>query len=243
MQQFTDHLLFQGSYVLIFGLTIVYFLLLYFGLGYLFLQVCRNLHRRKILQRIAPGEASREQIRFEIRNALLPIGVFGISGMTYVYSIRHGWISLKTNDFSSVLFGVVLLTLWNEVHFFCVHRLMHVRFFMRHVHHVHHRSHIPTVYSVYSFHWFEALLLSTVPLTLGVFMPLAPLAVFVYPLASILLNYAGHCNFRFGSGNGPQWTRIGTRHAGHHFEFRKTYGFASYLLDRLSGIFNSNQSN
>lgn len=242
MQKFTDHLLFQTSYGTVFGLTFLYFLGLYFVLGPLFLLACRWLRRKNILHEIAPGEADRAQIRFEIRHSLLSILIFGVSGIAYVFFVRQGWMHLQDNALFHCFSGVLLLILWNELHFFCVHRLMHVPFFMRHVHYVHHRSHIPTVYAVFSFHWLEALLLSTVPLTLGVFIPLAPLAVFLYPLASILLNYAGHCNFRFGSGHGPEWTKIGTRHAEHHFSFRKTYGFATYLLDRLSAIFKPTQT-
>ena len=45
-------------------------------------------------------------------------------------------------------------------------------------------------------------LLSTVPLTLILFCPLSPLALGIYSLTSILLNFAGHSNVRFGNGSG-----------------------------------------
>ncbi len=127
----------------------------------------------------------------------------------------------------------MLLTLWNEVHFFVVHRLMHFDFFMRHIHFIHHKSRIPTVYSVYSFHWFEAFLLSTVPLTILPFIPFSIVAVFIYPFVSILLNFAGHCNYRFGNGKRDQWLNFGTAHNTHHTKGRKNYGFALNFLDKL----------
>ena len=121
----------------------------------------------------------------------------------------------------------------DEIHFFIVHRLMHVPFFMRHIHKIHHRSLTPTVYSVYSFHPVEALLLSTVPLCLVWFIPLEPRAIMVYPLTSILLNFSGHCNYRFWKAPGPGFFQLGTRHNEHHTRGRSNFGFASSLLDTL----------
>ncbi|PCJ91893.1 MAG: fatty acid hydroxylase [Flavobacteriaceae bacterium] len=161
------------------------------------------------------------------------IVVFGFSIMPIIYLIRLGEIDLLANTWSNVLAGVAILTLWNEVHFYVVHRIMHQKYMMKHVHRIHHKSHIPTVYSVYSFHWIEALLLSTVPLTIVPFIPFSIIAVFLYPFGSILLNFAGHCNYRFGSGTGHSWRLLGTYHNEHHSRGRKNYGFALNLLDKL----------
>jgi hypothetical protein len=51
---------------------------------------------------------------------------------------------------------------------------MHQKFMMKQIHYIHHKSNIPTVYSVFSFHWIEALLLSTVPITI---IPLIPFSI------------------------------------------------------------------
>jgi sterol desaturase/sphingolipid hydroxylase (fatty acid hydroxylase superfamily) len=70
------------------------------------------------------------------------------------------------------------------------------------------------------------------------FVPLSPLAIFLYPLASILLNFAGHCNYRFGNGQGADWKLFGTHHNAHHAKFTKNYGFASNLLDKINDKIN-----
>jgi Delta7-sterol 5-desaturase len=101
------------------------------------------------------------------------------------------------------------------------------------VHVVHHRSKVPTVFSVYSLHWFEALLLSSVPLTIAPFLPFAPLAIAIYPTVSILLNFAGHCNYRFGNGKGDSWKLFATEHNEHHRLGRKNYGFALNFFDKI----------
>ncbi|MAJ50119.1 MAG: fatty acid hydroxylase [Flammeovirgaceae bacterium] len=159
--------------------------------------------------------------------------IFGFSVIPIIYLIRKDFIVLLPNTWPIIFLGIVLLTIWNEVHFFIVHRLMHFNFFMKHVHFIHHKSRIPTIYSVYSFHWFEALLLSTVPLTILPFIPFSIVAVFIYPFVSILLNLAGHCNYRFGQGKGNYWVNFGTAHNEHHTKGRKNYGFALNFLDKL----------
>lgn len=104
---------------------------------------------------------------------------------------------------------------------------------MKRIHFIHHKSKVPTVYSVFSFHWVEAFLLSTVPLTIVPFIPFAILAIFIYPFVSILLNFAGHCNYRFGDGEGKSWRLFGTYHNEHHSKGRRNYGFSQNFLDKL----------
>jgi Delta7-sterol 5-desaturase len=165
--------------------------------------------------------------------------MFSLTSVIFIYLVRHGIFKLSPDSISHTLFGVTLLTLWNEVYFFIIHRLMHIPFMMRRFHHIHHRSVTPSVYSVYSFHWFEAFLLGNVPLTLAPFISFSALTLVFYPLASILINFAGHCNHRFGDGNGSSWLTFGTTHNTHHAKGAKNYGFATFLLDTIhSKIFN-----
>lgn len=233
MEAILENMLFQFSYLTWFGVTILYFLVLYFGLGTLFLRTCKFLTRNNLLQRIDPREAPSLQFRFEMGHSLKSIFIFGFSSLPIIYLIRTGIIELLPNTWINILWGLVLLTLWNEVHFYVVHRFMHLKPMMQHIHYIHHRSTVPTVYSVYSFHWLEAFLLSTVPLTIVPFIPFSIVAVFLYPTVSILLNFAGHCNYRFGDGKGDSWRLFGTAHHEHHSKGRKNYGFALNLLDKL----------
>ncbi|HZY80322.1 MAG TPA: sterol desaturase family protein [Cyclobacteriaceae bacterium] len=226
-------IIFEWSYLEIFFATLGYFLFLYFVLAPLFQSTCRFLERKHFLTKIAEGEVSRDQVNFEIRHSVSSIIVFGFSSLPLIYVIRTQLVSLASDTLFNIFFGIVLLNIWNEIHFFVIHRIMHLPWFMKRVHAIHHRSVVPTVWSVYSFHWFEAFLLSTVPLTLIPFIALSPLAIALYPLTSVLLNYSGHSNYRFGSGDGPAWKLFSTRHAEHHYKRRQNYGFATNLLDWL----------
>lgn len=234
-----EDIIYKYTYLEVVGITIAYFLLLYFGLGPFFLRVCKYLWKKKFLQKIIANEASPKQIRFEIRHSLQSIIIFGFSAVPLIWMIRQGWVKLLPDSFGYVILGLIILSVWNEIHFFVIHRLMHIPFFMRRVHYVHHRSITPTVYSVYSFHGLEAFLLSTVPLTIAPWIPFSPIAIFLYPLVSILLNFCGHCNYRFGNGTGAGWKILSTRHAEHHRKSRNNYGFASPILDNLSALHTS----
>ncbi|MEO6902358.1 MAG: sterol desaturase family protein [Bacteroidia bacterium] len=241
VQEITNNILYNASYLKIYFLVVVYFLFLYFVVGALFLEVCKYLYRKNSLHKIVEKEVTKKQIKFEIKHSLQSIFIFGFSAFPIIYLISAGDINLLPDTFLNVLVGLVILTLWNEIHFFIVHRILHIRFFMRHVHFVHHTSNIPTVYSVYSFHWLEALLLSTVPLTIVPFISFSPIAILLYPFASILLNYAGHCNYRFGNGTGVSCKLFGTHHNEHHFKAKKNYGFALSFLDKLYALFIKNK--
>ncbi|MBL4746396.1 MAG: sterol desaturase family protein [Flavobacteriaceae bacterium] len=233
MELFIENALHNYSYLVLFGLSFGYFLFLYFGIGALFLFACKTLEKNKILTKIKSKDVPKEQIYFEIKHSIKSIIIFGLSPIPISYLIRNGSIELLPNTGFNILTGIILLTLWNEIHFYVVHRTMHQKLMMKHVHVIHHRTHIPTVYSVYSFHWLEALLLSTVPLTIIPFIPFSIIAVFIYPFVSILLNFAGHCNYRFGNGKGTSWKLFGTYHNEHHSSGRKNYGFTLNFLDKL----------
>ncbi|MDF9800691.1 lathosterol oxidase [Catalinimonas alkaloidigena] len=231
-----EDIIYSYTYAEVVGITIAYFLVLYLGLAPLFLWVCKLLWKKGHLQQIISRKANPQQIRFEIGHSLKSVFIFGLSAIPMVWMIREGWVILLPNTFGYIILGLIILSIWNEIHFFTIHRLMHIPFFMKRVHYVHHRSITPTVYSVYSFHGLEAFLLSTVPLTIAPWVPFSPMAIFLYPLVSILLNFCGHCNYRFGNGTGAGWKILSTRHAEHHRKGRKNYGFASPILDNLTAL-------
>jgi lathosterol oxidase len=230
METLIHQVVYVYPYPIVYILTWGYFFLLYFVVGFIFLSTCRFLAKQGWVHSITQGAT---QTHYEIEQSLQSIIIFGFSGIPIMFLIRSGAIAVSENSVLNITVGLLILNLWNEVHFFMVHRLMHTRFLMKHVHYVHHRSKVPTVYAVYSFHWFEALLLSTVPLTIAPFVPLAPLAFLLYPLCSILLNFAGHCNYRFGKGEGKRWYCFATGHTQHHRKGSKNYGFLLPFFDKL----------
>lgn len=226
----------EAPYYQVFFITYLYFLLLYFGVGSIFSKLCEYGFSKGWLNKIIDKKTSPSQRSFEIKNSLYSIIIFGFSAVPVVYLIRNNYVSIAEDNVLNLVLGLLILNVWNELHFYVVHRFMHTKWLMKKVHKIHHQSVVPTLHSVYSFHWFEAALLSTVPLTIIWFYEFSLSAIFLYPLSSILLNFAGHCNFRFGTGKAYKWLRLGTRHNEHHHKFSKKYGFVSTICDDLARL-------
>jgi sterol desaturase/sphingolipid hydroxylase (fatty acid hydroxylase superfamily) len=233
MQHLIDYIINEAPYWIIFVGVTIQFLLMYFVLGSLFLKVFKFLESKGIANKIHDGIVSKSQRSFEIKHSIVSILIFGLTAIPLIYMIRNGQVDTLSDTVINVLGGVIFLTVWNELHFFLVHRTLHTPWLMKRVHYIHHRSKTPTIESVYSFHWLEATLLSAVPLTYTLFFPIAPLALVFYPVASILINFAGHCNYRIGDGSGPSWKLFVTKHNNHHVKGRGTFGFATDIFDKI----------
>lgn len=217
----------------IYLLTVAYFSLLYFGVGSLFLKVCHLLEKRGFVRRIVEKTPETSRLRQELLNSTLSILIFGFSGVLLVYFLRWEILSVAPFTWLGFFAGSFLLLAWNEVHFYVIHRLLHLPYLYKKIHKIHHQSKVPSVFSVYSFHWLEALLLSTVPFFIAFVFTLPLEAYVAFPLLSILFNFAGHCNYRFGSGEGNGLRLFGTRHARHHFRNKGEYGFITHYIDLL----------
>tara|TARA_B110000211_G_C14059853_1_gene545018 strand:+ start:254 stop:961 length:708 start_codon:yes stop_codon:yes gene_type:complete len=233
MENWINHIIWELSLDKLFLISTVYFLFLYFIIGSLFLKICIWLSSKGIASKIIQEDIHSKQHKFEIKKSLISILIFGFSSLPVVYLIRNNSAELLPNTIFNITIGLLILNIWNEVHFYIVHRIMHLPWFLRNVHYIHHQSKISTVYSVFSFHWLEALLLSTLPITIICFVNFSPIAIFLYPLTSILLNFSGHCNYRIGKKKETNALAFGTRHNQHHYQFTKKYGFVSGLLDKL----------
>lgn len=213
--------------------TLFYFSFLYFGVGWMFWKVCRFLNRRGYMERINPMPYTRAQLRFELRQSIYAIVIFAFSTLPLAWLIQRGVISTAPNTFWHISSGLALLTLWNEVHFYAIHRLLHTPYLMKHIHAVHHRSVVPSVFSVYSFHPVEAALLSSVLLVIAPFYPFAPAALMLFPLVSILINFIGHSNYRLLLHTRREYLLFATRHNEHHGKAGKSYGFMTRFMDRF----------
>jgi len=225
--------IYEYVYSKLYIITFLYFSFLYFVIAPIFLSCCKYLLKKNTLHIIVKETVSKKQIHFEKLHSLKSIFIFGFSILPIIYLIRDNLITLLPNTFYNIFIGLIILTIWNEIHFFIIHRIMHLPYFIKNVHFVHHKSKVTNVYSVYSFHWLEAILLSTVPITIIPFISFAPIAIFIYPFVSILLNFGGHCNYRFGNGSRKKWTLLSSHHNEHHYKLRKNYAFALNILDVL----------
>lgn len=218
--------------VAIFG--VVWFALLYFGSALLTLWLTRRLLPAMGVGRVldtrplAAGQTARE-----IREACGSILVFGIGLIVPWGLLRLGWAHFEPDpSMWRMALEIGVLFLWNELHFYASHRLLHTRL-LRRFHVDHHRSHVPTPFSTYAFHPVEALMLGSVPLIPMLLHDFSFQALAVLPVMSIALNSLGHANYEF-SLHAPARGPLGAsrRHQQHHARYHGNYGFLLPWFDR-----------
>lgn len=177
------------------------------------------------------------QIGSEIRWSLVSILVFALYGAATVACERAGIIHIRWQETVwTMARDLCLLTLFNEVHFYLVHRLLHTRWLLRHVHRIHHRSVIATPFSTYAFHPVEAAALSSVMLCALLVIDLGIATVLLFPVASLALNTIGHLNYALLRSASAEDLLAGCRrHSDHHRRSHGNFGFYLPFLDRWLG--------
>jgi sterol desaturase/sphingolipid hydroxylase (fatty acid hydroxylase superfamily) len=173
------------------------------------------------------------QIGREIRRSLVSILIFGAYGVLTLEVWRAGLIHVDFHaSWWKIGIDLGVFFVWNEIHFYCIHRLLHTRWLYRNVHRVHHESVVPTPFSIYSFHWVEAVLLGSVMiLALMAFRPSVQ-ALLGLPLTSLFFNTVGHCNYNIFARHRSIHSAA-HQHSQHHLRVAGNYGFYLPVLDRL----------
>jgi sterol desaturase/sphingolipid hydroxylase (fatty acid hydroxylase superfamily) len=219
------------AYWSVFVLTLVGFTFLYFGAAWIGNRLTRHSAGRLIDERpVKP-----KQLQSEIMHSLLSIVMFGVISVFTAFLVNHGVLHVTwTVTWWKLPLEIIALFLWNEIHFYISHRLLHTKWLYRHVHYKHHKSVTPTAYSTYSFHFVEALLLGSVMTTALLLYSFSVVSLLTLPLMSIVLNTMGHYNVDFFPGR-PIGSLLSftRRHSYHHSRNTGNFGFFLPYLDKL----------
>lgn len=213
---------------------IAYFAMLYFATALLFHGLTRVLPAIGFGRVLDTRPLRAGQLRREITEACGSILVFGLGLVLPWAMLRLGWARLASDPtMLRIAAEIAALFVWNELHFYACHRLLHTRP-MRRFHASHHQSHTPTPFSTYAFHPVEAMLLGSVPLVPMLLHDFSFAALLCLPVMSIVLNGLGHANFEF-SRAAPAHGPLGAsrRHHLHHACYGGNYGFLLTVFDRI----------
>jgi sterol desaturase/sphingolipid hydroxylase (fatty acid hydroxylase superfamily) len=215
-----------------FFFTFISFTGLYFLFSFSTYYTSKHLHAK---YRLHTEGYKKAQLSQEIQLSIVSILVFSLQSIF----IQKGYsVGLLEIDWNINLFTlspqVFVLFIWNEIHFYISHRLLHARWFFRHIHKVHHYSYHPSPFSIYSFHWAEAFLLGTVIFLPLVIYPFQFLALLSLPLVSIFLNTLGHWNYDLFPHLKPaSLLKFSYRHSMHHQKVKGNFGFSLPYFDKL----------
>ena len=200
------------------------------GCAYYLLEA--KAEKKKVVIRPVPSG----QVRQEILSSIISIFMFTLVGAGAYLSIQQGFlnVSLQTGVWQWLL-EVIILFVWNDVHFYFSHRLLHTPWLYKRIHIHHHRSVIVTPFSVWRFHWLEALWLGAVlPMAL-LFFSFSIWSLAMLPLISLFWNIIGHSNWRSDSYFTRIFSAASERHAMHHSQINGNFGFALPYFDRWLG--------
>ncbi|XZG69541.1 sterol desaturase family protein [Chitinibacteraceae bacterium HSL-7] len=216
---------------------VVFFASIYLLFGAATRLVTRVLARRQHGGVLDPRPVPAGQLRREWLLSASSILVFGL-GMVFPWGLLQlGWATLAVSAGpAQIALEIAVLVVWNEVHFYLNHRLLHTRW-LRRFHGPHHRSVIVTPWATYAFHPVEAMMLGNVILLPMVLHDFSVYSLASVPLFSLLFNCIGHSNYDFlpDFDRDRWWLNGARRHHLHHACFNGNYGFMFPFMDRLFG--------
>ena len=190
-----------------------------------------------------PADQSGDVFMFRSQNTDNMIRTFGsgvpiwtayeIFGL-WCYANGYGpWSSFVAHPVWLVVFTLIL-PIYHELHFYCIHRLIHVPILYKWIHSVHHNSVNPSPWSSLSMHPIEHLLYWSDSL-IHLLLPSHPL-LFLYNLqitgTGSVVGHVGFDKVELGD------TAINTdafAHYLHHKHFEVNYADGTTALDRLFG--------
>ena len=214
---------------------VAYFAAIYVAAGLLGHGITRALAARGIGRVLDPRALPRDQVRRERLQSVASILIFGLGLVVPWWMLEHGWASVDmTASVPRVIVELLVLLVWNDIHFYAIHRTLHHPLLLRWVHAAHHRSIVTTPWSTYAFHPVEALLLGSVLLPPMLVWTFALPSLVLLPVLSLTYNTIGHCNYR-ALPRRWRWLSNAQDHHLHHACHRGNYGFLFTFMDRLMG--------
>ena len=175
-----------------------------------------------------------------------------VSGVTIwtFYQILLLW-SYANGLISKISFGVnpflflsifFLIILFESIHFYFVHRLLHFKFFYKLFHHIHHRNINPGPWSGISMHPFEHLFYFSTVLIHFV-IPSHPIHILFHFMIVTIGAVVGHCGFDGLVINKKNKIALGHfHHQLHHRYFECNYGTIETPIDVLFKSFHDGTS-
>ena len=184
---------------------------------------------------------TREDLTREITHSIKTVAVYATVSLGTIAMIEQGWTQLyaEVQMYGSwyLIASIPLLLVLHDTYFYWMHRLMHDPLFFRRIHRLHHLSRTPSSWAAYSFSLGEAVVMTLfVPLTM-LFIPVHPIALFVFLAIMIVRNAMGHSGVefhpRFWVDSPLDLLTTVTHHDLHHQRFEGNYGLYFTWWDRL----------
>lgn len=209
------------------SLATLYFLVIYSVFACLTWLVARIINRP-----IETKPFKTKQLESELLRSLRSILLFG-AGMCIPWAMIKLNIANIQHSVSTAKFALdcLILVLWNDLHFYTLHRLLHEKLQKFHV--LHHKSVTATPFTAYSMSVTEAALLGSVMPIAMLFYNFSLSALIFLPIWSVFINALAHsnCDF-FPCASEKSALNFIRHHQKHHSHYHGNYSFLFSQLDR-----------
>lgn len=204
---------------------------LYFLMIYLLFALLASLLAKLAKRPINNKPVQPKQIRIEVLRSLRSILLFGVGMLLPWAMFKYGIASITIEaSLQVIIMECLLLILWNDLHFYVMHRFMHHQF--KKAHGVHHQPIVSTPFASYSMSVTEALLLGSVMPLILPFHTFSLQALLFLPIWSILINSLAHSNCNlFAKASANSVLGFIKHHQNHHSYYQGNYSFFFPQLD------------
>lgn len=220
------------NYVQIYFGTVVLNAMTYLMMCFPVYIIVNSLKKNQHTMVLNPKNYEPQQIQSEIKSSLLSILIFGFNSVIIRMLLDNQLIQFRQDLNGLRIAGEVLLFLvWNEIHFFCAHRLLHTRLFYK-FHKEHHKISNISPFAIFRFHPIEAFLLSTVIPLMTLMLNIHMESVIIFVLISMTLNIIGHSGLDLFS-SWLSFFHFSKRHFLHHKFHKMNFGFLVPYFDQV----------
>lgn len=172
-----------------------------------------------------------------LRSLAFGVTIWTAIEVLVLWAFANGWVpwlTLANNPVWLIVLALIVPVI-HELHFYCIHRLIHTRWLYKHVHSVHHRSVNPSPWSSLSMHPVEHLLYFMSG-AYHLILPSNPLLALYQMHYAGVGAIAGHIGFdRIEIGNDRAVDAHAFTHYLHHKYFEVNYGDGLVPLDKVFG--------
>lgn len=215
----------------------------WFGLWHLRLYVRRAQGARTKYNVKFPGDSRRftfgnqtkDNVFWSLASGVPIVTTFEVIGLWLFASGRIPWLRWAEHPVWFVLL-MLLIPIWRELHFYAVHRLIHVPALYRRVHSLHHRNVNPAPWSGLSMHPLEHVAYFSA-MAIHWIVPSHPLHMLFDQFHLLMAPAPGHAGFERVELGDRSLDTHGYAHYLHHKYFEVNYSDGAVPLDRWFGSF------
>lgn len=181
------------------------------------------------------GHQTKDNVFWSLASGVPIVTAFEVVGLWLFASGRIPWLRWAEHPVRIVAI-VLLVPIWRELHFYAVHRLIHVPALYKTVHSLHHRNVNPGPWSGLSMHPLEHLGYFSA-MAIHWIVPSHPLHMLFNQFHLLMAPVPGHAGFERVEVGGGSLDTHGYAHYLHHKYFEVNYSDGAVPLDRWFGSF------